>query len=219
MAESKAVRVEIYSDVICPWCYVGKARLDKALAMIDPALAPEVIWRAFELNPKMPAGGMGRKDYLTAKFGSSDISVMEQRLNAAGNPDGLQFNFGAMKVVPNTFKAHRLLWFAHKKGKQHQLAEVLFRNYFTDGLDPGSDDVLVKAALEAGLAAGDVETFLSGNEGTSEVKAELENAASLNIHSVPTFVVNGEVVASGAIASTELKRLIEQAANLNMVST
>jgi len=216
MSKSKnaGVQVEVFSDVICPWCYVGKARLDNALKIVDKSLEVSVVWKPFELNPTMPDGGMDRKEYLMKKFGSSDISQMEQRLNAAGNPDGKQFNFSEMKVVPNTFKAHRLLWFAETKGKQQELAEVLFRNYFTDGLDIGNIDVLLKAAAEAGLPQSDSAAFLQADGGTSEVKTELAQGAALDIHSVPTFVINGKVVASGAVASTILKEAIEHAAGL-----
>ncbi len=217
--EKKSLKLEIYSDVICPWCYVGKARLDKALQSIGSDLAVDVEWMPFELNPSMPEGGMDRKEYLIKKFGSNDISQMQQRLNAAGSPDGLQFNFGAIRVVPNTFNAHRLLWFAKSSGKQHALSDVLFRNYFTDGLDIGDLEVLVSAAAEAGLSGDDARKFLSSDDGTAEVKAEKNIGRKLDVRAVPTFVLDGHVLVSGAVASDELAQLLEKAAGISLATT
>jgi predicted DsbA family dithiol-disulfide isomerase len=218
-SEKTSLKLEIYSDVICPWCYVGKARLDKALQSLSSDLAVDVEWMPFELNPSMPDGGMDRKEYLMKKFGSSDVSQMQERLNAAGSPDGLQFNFGGIKVVPNTFSAHRLLWFAKSSGKQHKLSDILFRNYFTDGLDIGDLKVLVSAAAEAGLSADDARKFLNSDDGSAEVKAEKNVGDELDIHAVPTFVLGGHVVASGAIAAAELTKLLEKAAGITLART
>ncbi len=214
--EKTSLKLEVYSDVICPWCYVGKARLDKALDSIGSELDVHVEWMPFELNPSMPEGGMDRREYLTKKFGTADISQMQRRLNDAGSPDGLQFNFASIKVVPNTFNAHRLLWFAKSSGKQHALASILFRNYFTDGVDIGDVEVLVTAAIEAGLSGDESREFLAGDDGSNEVKAEKNNGHELDIHAVPTFVLNGRVLVSGAVASDELAKLLKKAAGTSL---
>jgi predicted DsbA family dithiol-disulfide isomerase len=211
------VQLQVYSDVICPWCYVGKARLNQALGLVSGDWTVDIVWMPFELNPSMPEGGMDRQQYLINKFGSSDILGMEERLNAAGSPDGLQFNFGGIKKVPNTFNAHRLLWFAKTRaeqggGEQDKLSEILFRKYFTDGIDIGDLEVLVAAATEAGISADDARKFLTSSKGSDEVREEESQGLSLRIHAVPTFVISGQVIASGAIAPGELCKLLERAA-------
>ena len=214
--DKPAVQLEIYSDVICPWCYVGKARLDRALEKLSADFDVEVTWKPFELNPSMPEGGMDRREYLIGKFGSADISGMQQRLSSAGANDGLQFNFSAIKIVPNTFNAHRLLWFAKTLGRQQELSQVLFRNYFTDGLDVGSLDVLLAAAVEVGIFSEKAKTFFNSTDGAVEVKSEARAGLAMDINSVPTFVMNGKVLASGALDSNELAKLIQKAAIPNL---
>ncbi len=207
-----SIQLDIYSDVICPWCYVGKARLDEALNTIGTALNIKTTWKPFELNPTMPSEGADRKEYMLKKFGTSDFSNMQNRLSAAGAENGVQFDFAKMTRVPNTFNAHRLIWFAEKENKQHELSEVLFRKYFFDGADLGTVENLVEAAVEVGLDAASTRLFLSSAEGTTEVRKEEQEGRAMGINAVPTFIVNGEIVASGAIPPSELVSLIEAAA-------
>ncbi len=210
-----SIQLDIYSDVICPWCYVGKARLDEALKTIDTAQNIKVTWKPFELNPTMPSEGADRKEYMLRKFGTSDMSGMQNRLSSAGAENGVKFNFANITRVPNTFNAHRLIWFAEKEGKQHDLSEVLFRKYFYDGKDLGDVDNLVSAAEEAGLNAASTRQFLNSNEGVPEVRKEEQEGRAMGISAVPTFIVNGEIVASGAIPPAELVSLIQNAALAN----
>lgn len=210
--ERADVRLEIYSDVICPWCYVGKARLDEALNSLNKNLNIDVAWKPFELNPTMPADGADRKEYMMRKFGTSAVTAMSERITAVGAEAGLQFNFARIERTPNTFNAHRLLWYAKSTGKQNELSEKLFQKYFTDALDIGNLDVLVAAAEEAGLPTNEVRQFLQSDDGKKEVKLEEQEGRLLGITAVPTFLVNGEVVASGALPASELAALIEQAA-------
>ncbi len=210
-----SVQLEIYSDVICPWCYVGKARYDEALKLLDSKLSLQTSWKPFELNPSMPKEGADRKEYMTKKFGSSDMSAMQNRLSSAGAENGLKFNFAEMKRVPNTFNAHRLIWFAGTQGKQHELSEVLFRKYFHDAQDIGNTDVLVLAAEEAGIPANVAREFLQSDAGVDEVQKEEKEGRLLGIDAVPTFVLNGEIIASGAIPAEELASLIEKNAMAN----
>ncbi|HEY9677578.1 MAG TPA: DsbA family oxidoreductase [Drouetiella sp.] len=209
---SASIQLDIYSDVICPWCYVGKARLDEALKTLGNKLNIKTTWKPFELNPSMPLEGTERKAYLQKKFGTSDLSGMQNRLANAGAENGVQFNFDEIKKVPNTFKAHRLLWFAETKSKQHALSEILFRNYFFDGKDVGDTDVLVDAAAEAGLDASEVRDFLNSESAVEEVRNEELEGRTLGINAVPTFILNGEVVASGAVPPQELVAAIESLA-------
>lgn len=210
-----SIQLDIYSDVICPWCYVGKARLDEALKTIGKDLSIKTTWKPFELNPTMPGDGADRKEYMLKKFGTNDFSGMQKRLSDAGAENGVKFNFENMKRVPNTFNAHRLIWFAEKESRQHELSEVLFRSYFYDGKDLGEIEVLVSAAQEAGLDAASTRQFLNSAEGVQEVRQEESEGRALGINAVPTFIVNGEIVASGAIPSSELVSLIKSAALAN----
>lgn len=199
-----SIQLNIYSDVICPWCFVGKARLDEAARMLPNSVSLKTAWKPFELNPTMPADGADRSEYMLQKFGTADINQMQNRLSRAGGENGVKFNFDLIKRVPNTFNAHRLIWYAEKHGKQHDLSEILFRNYFVDGKDIGKIEVLLEAAIEAGLPEEGVTQFLNGNDGVAEVREEENYGRSLGIHAVPTFVLNGEVIASGAVPPDEL---------------
>ncbi|CAN5602015.1 DsbA family oxidoreductase [soil metagenome] len=210
-----SIQLDIYSDVICPWCYVGKARLDEALKTIGKSLNIKTTWKPFELNPTMPVEGADRKEYMLKKFGTADFSNMHNRLSTAGAENGVKFNFAAMTRVPNTFDAHRLIWFAERVGRQHELSEVLFRKYFFDGKDLGDIDNLVSAAEEAGLSSASTRQFLNSTEGVAEVRKEEQEGREMGISAVPTFIVNGEIVASGAIPPSELVSLIEAAALAN----
>lgn len=210
-----SIQLDIYSDVICPWCYVGKARLDEALTTIGTKLNIKTTWKPFELNPTMPNEGADRKEYMLKKFGTADLSGMQNRLSTAGAENGVKFDFAKMTRVPNTFNAHRLIWFAEKADKQHELSEVLFRKYFFDGVDISDIENLVSAAEEAGLNAETTRLFLNGPEGIPEVRKEEQEGRAMGISAVPTFIVNGEIVASGAIPPSELVSLIEAAALAN----
>ncbi|HEY9734159.1 MAG TPA: DsbA family oxidoreductase [Drouetiella sp.] len=211
-----SIHLDIYSDVICPWCFVGKARLDAALKIIGQSVKISSAWKPFELNPTMPSQGVDRKEYMLKKFGTSDISAMQKRLTDAGAEDGVRFDFAAMKRVPNTFNAHRLLWWSKKEDKQHHLSEVLFRAYFLEGKDIGDIEVLTAAAQEAGLDAAESRKFLSSEQGTTEVREEENAGRLLGISAVPTFVLNGEIIASGAIPASELASLLKDAATVTV---
>ena len=139
--------IEIYSDVVCPWCYVGKRRLERALGQLNDRMKAQITWRPFQLNPTMPKEGMDRATYLTAKFGSLDaFRHMEEHLLAAGTAEHIPFAFEKMVRTPNTFMAHRLIWYAEQQGLQDAAVESLFRGYFTEGVDIGSVPVLGQLA-------------------------------------------------------------------------
>ncbi|NOT23516.1 MAG: DsbA family oxidoreductase [Nitrospiraceae bacterium] len=192
------MRIEIYSDVICPWCYVGKRRLERALGQSDGVQA-QISWRPFQLNPTMPEEGMDRTLYLKAKFGSLDaFGQMKEHLLAAGVEEQIPFAFEKVLRTPNTFLAHRLIRYVEQQGRQDAVVESLFRGYFTEGADIGSVPVLGQLAGRAGLDVAAVESFLRSEEGTTEVKAEETAGRKLGIHGVPYFVFNGSLSLSGA---------------------
>ncbi len=191
--------IEVYSDVICPWCYVGKRRLERALAAAGAREMVRVMWKPFELNPTMPSQGMDRRTYLEAKFGSLAVfQPMEDRLLAVAEEDGIMFAFDRIARTPNTLLAHRLLWWADQQGCQDRAVEALFRGYFTEGADIGSVTGLVALAETIGLVAAELERFLGGTDGVAEVKAEEAAGHRLGIRGVPYFVFNGEYGLSGA---------------------
>lgn len=206
---TESIQLDIYSDLICPWCYVGKARLDAALESMGSAKNIKVTWKPFQLNPTMPPQGMERSQYMLKKFGTSDISAMQTRLTTAGNENGVVFNFTAMRRVPNTFNGHRLLWFALKNDKQHALSAVLFRKYFHDGQDIGATEILIEAAIEAGLDGTAAREFLSSEDGSEAVREEENEGRQLGINAVPTFILDGEIIASGAVPPAELVSAIQ----------
>jgi predicted DsbA family dithiol-disulfide isomerase len=193
------MHVEIYSDVVCPWCFIGKRRLERALESAGYANRAHVIWRPFQLNPTMPKEGMDRRVYLDAKFGGAEVRrAMEERVAKAGEMEGIVFAFDRIERTPNTFEAHRLNWFAQQRGKQDDVAEALFHAYFTEGRDIGDGQTLVEVATEAGLARDAVRQFLMSDLGVEEVRAEEGAGHRMGIRGVPYFVLNGMYAISGA---------------------
>jgi predicted DsbA family dithiol-disulfide isomerase len=193
------MHIEIYSDIVCPWCFIGKRRLEQALETAGYADRAHIAWRPFQLNPTMPKSGMDRRVYLDSKFGGADSRrAIEERVAKAGKADGIVFAFDRIERTPNTFEAHRLNWFAQQQGKQDDLAEALFHAYFTDGRDIGNGQTLVEVAAEAGFDRDEVRQFLASDRGVEEVRAEEAMGHRLGIRGVPYFLLNGTYAISGA---------------------
>lgn len=191
------IRIDIVSDAICPWCFIGKRRLERALA----AEAPEKLvvgWRPFQLNPDMPAEGMDRKEYLRLKFGSDSGGERYKHVVAAGLEEGIPFDFGAMRRTPNTIAAHRLIRRAEAEGTQDATVEALFQAYFTRGADIGDLDTLADLAASIGADRDAVRAFLASDEGDTEVRAEDAFARRVGIQGVPCFVIERKYAISGA---------------------
>ena len=213
MNQSKAgLLIEIYSDVVCPWCYIGKRRLERALEAVPARNPAQVIWRPFELNPTMPRSGLGRQVYLEAKFGGPhQMKAMQDRVAAAATSEGLDFAFDRIERTPNTFKAHRLIWLAQREDRQDDMVESLFYGYFNQGLDIGADDTLVAIAIEAGLDGDRVSRHLQIEEGIDAVRQEETRGHQLGIRGVPHFILNGKKMLSGAQPVETFVSEIEQA--------
>ena len=190
------MRIDVFSDVVCPWCFVGKRRLEQALAAVKVADA-EIRWHAFQLNPDLPPGGVDRRQYLDSKFGPGAAQRIHERLDAVGREAGIDFQFDKIERSPNTLDAHRLLWLAGPQGRQGALKEALMKAYFTEGRDVGDAVVLADIAAAVGVA-GDIPAFLAGEGGRQEVREELEQAARLRISSVPFFIFEGRYALAGA---------------------
>lgn len=195
----RVLMIDVYSDVICPWCYVGKRRLERALRQVDNPLKTHVAWRPFQLNPAMPKDGMDRTAYLEAKFGSLDtFKEMEKRLIEAGAIEQIPFAFEKILRTPNTFLAHRLIWYAGLHGRQDAVVDRLFKGYFEQAADIGSITALVQLGEQAGMNREAVNLFLQSDEGTAEVRAEESAGHKFGIRGVPYFIVNGTYAISGA---------------------
>ncbi len=203
------VDITVISDAICPWCFIGKRHLDLALAELPEEVSVSVTWHPFELNPDMPAGGLSRRDYRTAKFGSWERSqALDAQVEAAAAQAGLEIHHERMTRTPNTFDAHRLIWLAGEHGVQSAVVDALFRRYFVEGEDIGDSAVLANAARDGGLTELDIPAFLAGDQGRSEVKAGLDEARRLGVSGVPTFILNGTTGLSGAQPPEALRQAV-----------
>ncbi|WP_413933599.1 DsbA family oxidoreductase [Nitrospira sp. BLG_1] len=197
--QARALYIDVYSDVICPWCYVGKRRLERALNGWNGSVPVKISWKPFQLNPAMPKSGMDRRQYLDAKFGGPEAAQsIYDHVAAAGTAERIPFAFDRIARTPNTFAAHRLIWLAGHQGKQDEMVEMLFRRYFVESSDIGNVETLAQAAADVGLDRTAIEAFLAGDEGGNEVQAEEAAGRRLGIRAVPYFVINGTSVLSGA---------------------
>lgn len=213
----RALSLDVYSDVICPWCYVGKRRLERALQVWDGAPVT-VRWQPFQLNPTMPRNGMDRRQYLDMKFGSPAAArTIYDQVSTAGAAEGIRFAFERMTRTPNTFAAHRLIWWAGRQGKQDEMVEILFRRYFLEGGDIGHIDTLSQAAADAGFDRAIAATFLAGDEGVEEVNVEESAGHRLGIRGVPYFVINGTSALSGAQPPEQLVAAFRESATDSVV--
>lgn len=193
------MRVEIYSDMVCPWCFIGKRRWEKAIETAGYANNVHLTWRPFQLNPTMPKSGMDRRTYLEAKFGGAAARrEIEERLAKAGETDGIVFAFERIARTPNTFEAHRLMWFAQQHNRQDDLAEGLFHAYFSEGRDIGDGQTLLDVAAESGFDRDATRQFLASDQGVEGVREEEAAGHRLGIRGVPYFVLNGTYAISGA---------------------
>jgi predicted DsbA family dithiol-disulfide isomerase len=189
--------VDVISEVICPWCYIGKRRLEKALAAADEPV--RVRWLPFQLDPTMPKEGILRREYRTRKFGSWERSQeLDARLVAVGEGEGIPFAFDRIERTPNTLDAHRLVGLAGKQGVQDAVVEALFRAYFTGGRDIGNRQTLLDVVAEAGLDRGKAEALLDGDDGLEAVRDAGQLARRHRVEGVPFFVVNDMLTLSGA---------------------
>jgi predicted DsbA family dithiol-disulfide isomerase len=193
--EIQMLTIDVISDVICPSCFIGKRRLEKALGN----RAATVRWHPFQLNPDMPSEGIDRKSYRIKKFGSWERSQeLDAQVAAAGEGEGIAFSFDRMARTPNTLDAHRVIWLAGERGVQDAVVEALFLAYFTDGRDLSDRATLVEIAAGAGLEGAEVDELLAGDAGRSVARVGEEHGRRLGVSGVPFFVVNGKVALSGA---------------------
>jgi predicted DsbA family dithiol-disulfide isomerase len=213
MPQASPVTIDVVSDVVCPWCFIGKRRLEKALAL-KPDIPVEVRYHPYFLNPWVPAEGMSRDEYLTTKFGSPDrYKQIAGRVAAAAAEEGLTYAVDKMKRQPNTRDSHRLILWAQASGKAPQMKQRLMDLYFTEGADLSDREVLVKAAADVGLDADEVRRKLASDEDVAQVEQAANAAKNAGIDGVPTFIIGGVAAISGAQDPQVLGNAIEQIAN------
>ncbi|MBO9472308.1 DsbA family oxidoreductase [Shimia sp. R10_1] len=192
------IKLDIISDPICPWCYIGKTRLEKALAEAEDH--PFVIeWHPFQLNPDMPAAGMDRREYLETKFGGKENAVrVYGEIEQHARDEGLEIDFAAMKRTPNTINAHRLIHWAGIEQKQNAVVDALFAAYFNEGRDIGDIDVLADIADSAGMDAAVVRKLLESDADVEDIRARDAHSRKMGVNSVPTFIVANQHAVPGA---------------------
>ena len=208
------MEIEIFSDVVCPWCFIGKKRLDAVLGT-PVGEGVTLRWRPYQLYPDLPAEGVDRARYLRARYGvDADRARVPRRIEAEAADVGLKLDFSAIGKMPNTFQAHRLLELAAAEGVQHDLAEVLFDFYFCSGRDVGDVEVLAEAAEVAGLDRAGAREYLSGSAGADAVREQLGRAVEVGISGVPCYLLAGRFALPGAQTPEVMAQFIGRAKSL-----
>lgn len=196
------VSIDVVSDVVCPWCYIGKARLDQAIANVaDESVQVTVNWRPYQLNPDLPPEGVDHKAHLAAKLGGQQaVDRAHAMLTQLGREDGITFDFEAVKISPNTLDAHRLLRWALTEGPQSQaeVATRLFKANFEEGRNVGDPDVLLDIAVEAGLDRSVISALLASDADKPQVRGEIETARQMGVTGVPCFIIDSKYAVMGA---------------------
>jgi predicted DsbA family dithiol-disulfide isomerase len=206
------MRIDIYSDTVCPWCYLGKRRFELAIAA-RPQYEPRVTWRPFELNPDMPAAGIDSAEYLTARIGTPErVAEAHAELKRQGVASGIDFRFDMIERMPNTRRSHLLLAHAGRSGRQSAVMGRVMRAYFEEGCDIGDIEVLVRLGVEAGLAERETRSALVLRSGQDGVIAAERHASVLGITGVPTFIFDGQYTISGAQDVATFARVFDQVA-------
>jgi predicted DsbA family dithiol-disulfide isomerase len=208
-----AGRIDVISDVICPWCYIGKRQLERALDLLEKQhLRFTVAWHPFQLNPDMPREGVDRAQYRLKKFGSAERSrQLDERITEAAANVGLEFHLDRLTRTPNTLNAHRVIRLAGQRGVQDGVVEALFEGYFGNGADIGDAQVLANLAAEGGLGPEEVTDMLSGDDGLKEVINADRTARNCGIQGVPSFALQGHVLFSGAMPADEMAQAFRRA--------
>jgi predicted DsbA family dithiol-disulfide isomerase len=193
------IKIGVVSDVVCPWCYIGKRRLERAINALGDKFDFDIAYYPFELDPEAPTNGRDQKEHLIKKFGSeSQYDKLTGNVTRVAEAEGLTFDYNTQKVSPNTRNAHRLIQLAKDDGKQAELVEALFKAYFTDGIDLSKNENLIDVAVSAGLDKNKVEQFLESNTGVTEVVMAEQELQRLGISGVPFYIIEDKYGVSGA---------------------
>lgn len=213
--QAMPMSVDVISDVMCPWCFIGTRRLERAAEMAEGQFDLTVTWRPFQLDASIPPGGVDRTTYLETKFGGPDQAAETYaRIGQAGASEGIDFNFEAIAVSPNTLDAHRVIRWAGGQGEATQgaVVEQLFRRFFLHGEDIGDAAILSEAAGEAGMDGGSVRELLATDRDADKVSAEAAHASEIGVTGVPCFIFARRIAVSGAHEAETLVAAMQEAA-------
>ena len=207
------MQIDVISDTVCPWCYIGKRRLERAMKL-RPQIQFDVRWRPFQLDPSTPKEGVERRAYIERKFGSSEkIKPIHNALLEAGAAEGISFAFDKIVRTPNSINSHRLIRWSHSAGVQDAVVELMFKRYFTEGADIGDIAVLARIGADAGMDHELVEEMLNSDADREKVEHEDTMARKIGISGVPTYLVGGKVLVTGAQDADHLAHVIDRVAN------
>jgi len=212
------MQIDIVSDTVCPWCFIGKRRIERAMAL-RPDVSFEVFWRPYRLDPTIPREGVDRRAYLRAKFGDTPrSSAMGDAIRSEGAGEGIEFAFDKIAKSPNTLDSHRLVRWSASAGVQDQVVERLFRAYFIEGKDIGDAAVLAAVAADAGMDGELVASLLASDADLESVEREAGLANDMGITGVPTFIFDSKLMISGAREAELWARVIDKAREVASVS-
>ena len=204
------MNLEIFSDLICPWCFIGKRRLDEALAT-GVGEGVNIIWRAYQLYPNVPVEGMDRAEFVRIRYRGADQSGARAQIEAEAQRIGINMSFSGIERMPNTFLGHRLVHHAREQGVQHQISDALFSAYFEQGRDVGDINVLLDVAENEGLDRQTTADYLASDEGMDAVRREIERASAIGVTGVPCFIFAGAYALPGAQEPDVIAQVIERA--------
>ena len=211
------VTIDLVSDVVCPWCYLGKARLELAIAEVQDEVGVDVNWRPYQLNPDIPPEGVDQKAYLEEKLGGAEaVARGHDMLTKLGSEVGIDYDFAAITIGPNTLDAHRLLHWALMEGRevQDRVATALFKSYFEQGLNVGDHAVLAEIAENCGMDRKLAENLLASDADKAAILGEIEAAQKMGVTGVPFFIIDGQYAISGAQTPDVLASALRDVAKL-----
>ena len=210
------IEIDIVSDTICPWCYVGKRRIERAVAGFDGDEV-RIRWHPYQLNPGLPPEGMDRAEYVAAKFGGTEAArTVYERIREAGAAEGIAFAFDRMPRTPNTFASHRVVHFAARSGSQNEAVEALFQGVFEEGRDIGDYETLLDIGAECGIDPVALAEYLASTEDVEELRAAEERSRRMGVTGVPFFVIGGRYAVTGAQAPGVLRGVLDKVAEESM---
>ncbi len=205
------IKIDVVSDVVCPWCYIGKRRLEKAVDELASEYDFEIEYHPFELNPTTPDSGFNQREYLTKKFGGEErYAEVTNHVVGVAAEEGLTFDFSKQTISPNTRKAHSIIQFAREEGKQLEVKEAFMKAYFTDGVDLSKKENLVDVAVQAGLDAEQVEKILADENAMVQVALAEQELSKLGISGVPFYIINNKHGISGAQSSETFVKAFQE---------
>lgn len=209
MAEDKALTVDVISDVMCPWCFIGKRRLEAALEKLPPDITVEVGWHPYQLDPSLPKEGKDRQTYLSDKFGGkANADTFYAQIKEAGQSVGIDFAFDKITLSPNTLDCHRLILWSRADDLQNEVVELLFQAYFLEGRDLTKAETLVDISLKAGMQHDLVEQLLETDSDLEKIQHQVDRARLMGVSGVPTFIIDGRFAINGAEAPETLHAAI-----------